>query len=170
MNPMKAIRIEKMTLNVGAGKDQAKLNKGVILIKHLTGIEPVKTATQKRIPSWGLRPGLPIGCKLTLRKDVDPLLKQLLGAKDNILKEDNFDECGNVSFGIHEYIDIPGVKYVPEIGVMGLQICITLQRPGYRVKKRVLKKGAISKTHRINKQDAIQFMKERFALKLEEEQ
>ena len=68
MNPMQVPRIEKITLNVGAGKDQARLEKGVALLKMITGIDPVKTVTAKRIPGWGLRPGLPIGCKLTLRK------------------------------------------------------------------------------------------------------
>jgi len=67
MNPMKVIRIEKITLNIGAGKDQNRLDKAKILLKHVTGIEPVKTVTKKRIPNWGLRPGLPIGCKITLR-------------------------------------------------------------------------------------------------------
>ena len=48
MNPMKSIKIEKLTLNIGAGKDQNKLEKAKILLKHITGIEPVKTTTQKR--------------------------------------------------------------------------------------------------------------------------
>ena len=68
MDLMKAIKIEKVTLNVGAGKEQSKLEKGIVLLKNITGINPVKTFTNKRIPTWGLRPGLPIGCKLTLRK------------------------------------------------------------------------------------------------------
>ena len=56
MNPMKEIRIEKLTLNIGAGKDVELLKKGVKLIKHITGIEPVKTITQKRIPAlWWFR-------------------------------------------------------------------------------------------------------------------
>ena len=66
-NAMKTIKIEKVTLNVGAGKDVAVLEKGMKLIKHLTGLDPVKTYTQKRIQAWGLRPGLPIGCKITIR-------------------------------------------------------------------------------------------------------
>ena len=68
MNPMKNIRIEKVTLNIGAGKDQAKLEKGLLLLSSITGLKPVKTFAKKRIPEWGLRPGLPIGCKITLRK------------------------------------------------------------------------------------------------------
>ena len=97
MNPMQQLRIEKVTLNIGAGKDQAKLDKGMVLIKAITGIEPVKTVTNKRIPGWGLRPGLPIGCKLTLRKSsAIELLKRLLEAKEKILKDTQFDEQGNL--------------------------------------------------------------------------
>ena len=62
-----SVRIEKITLNVGAGKEQSRLDKGFLLLKELTGVTPVKTVTQKRIPTWGLRPGLPIGAKVTLR-------------------------------------------------------------------------------------------------------
>ena len=109
---MRDVRIEKLTLNIGAGKEQAILEKGLILLKNITGITPVKTVTQKRIANWGLRPGLPIGCKLTFRKDqARELVKRLLVAKSNILSKNNFDDNGNVSFGIHEYIDIPEVKY-----------------------------------------------------------
>ena len=72
---MKEIRIEKITLNMGCGTDQKKLEKAMKLLKILSGAKPVKTFTNKRVPEFGLRPGLPIGCKVTLRKDK---AKQLL--------------------------------------------------------------------------------------------
>ena len=169
MNSMKQISVEKITLNIGAGKDQAKLEKGIKLISHIAGHNPVKTFTKKRIQEWGLRPGLPIGCKLTLRKKMAiELLKRLLEARDNVLQPTNLDNEGNVSFGIKEYIDIPGVKYDPDIGIMGLQVCITLKRNGFRVKYRSLKRHQIPKRHRIPKEDAIEFMKNMFNLKLGE--
>lgn len=165
MNPMQQLRIEKVTLNIGAGKDQNKLEKGMILIKAITGIEPVKTVTSKRIPGWGLRPGLPIGCKLTLRKSkaVD-ILKRLLEAKDKKLKDTQFDEQGNLSFGIHEYIDIPGVAYDPKIGIMGLQVCVSFERPGYRVKRRRLEPKKVPKKHQVQKEEAIKFMQSNFGV------
>lgn len=164
MNLMKRIEIEKMTLNVGAGKDPKKLEKGVLLLKHLTGIDPVKTITQKRIPTWGLRPGLPIGCKITIRdKDViKNLLQRFLKAKNNSLQETQFDENGNLAFGIHEYIDIPSVQYTPDVGIMGFQITITLKRPGFRVKVRKVQKRKVKKSHRISRQEAMEFMKNSF--------
>lgn len=169
MNPMQQPRIEKLTLNIGAGKEQAKLDKAVLVLKSLTGIEPVKTVTQKRIAAWGLRPGLPIGCMLTLRKHAAAvMLKRLLKAKEFKLKENNFDVGGTVSFGIPEHIDIEGAQYDPKIGVMGLQACVTLEKPGYRVKRRSLHRAAIGKNHRVTKEEAMTFMKNAFGVTLGE--
>lgn len=171
MNLMKQIRIAKVTLNVGAGKDQKVLEKGVKLLKNLTGIDPIKTITQKRIQGWGLRPGLPIGVKITLRgKAAQELISRLIFAKDNILQENYFDENGNISFGIQEYVDIKDAKYDTEIGMMGLQTSITLTRPGFRVKTRKLQNRKIGEKHKITKEDAKNFMKEQFKVKIGEEE
>lgn len=168
---MRTIRIEKVTLNIGAGKDQTKLEKGIKLLKNITGINPIKTFTNKRIPDWGIRPGLPIGCKITLRKEkAIELLRRLLAAKDNKLKASQFDEKGNIAFGIKEYIDIPGVKYDHEIGVMGLEVCVTLERPGFRIKRRRVCKRKIHKKHMITKQEAFDFMKQKFSVEVGEEE
>ena len=169
MNSMKEIRIEKVTLNVGAGKDQNKLEKGMLLLKNVTGINPVKTFTNKRIPSWGLRPGLPIGCKLTLRKKkAEEILSKLLDAKDNRLGLHQFDKEGNIAFGIHEYIDIPGIRYDPKIGIMGFEVCITLERQGFRIKKRRIMKRKIPLKHKIKKEEVIEFMKKKFNVEVGE--
>ena len=162
--------MEKVTLNIGAGKDQARLEKGIVLLNSIADATPVKTITSKRIQEWGLRPGLPIGCKLTLRKGkAIKMLPRLLEAVDNRLMERQFDNNGNIAFGIHEYIEIPGVKYDPKIGVMGLEVCITLERPGYRIKKRRLLQRKIPIRHRISKQEAINFLAEKFNAKVEAE-
>ncbi|MBN1544603.1 50S ribosomal protein L5 [Candidatus Woesearchaeota archaeon] len=170
MNSSTEVRIAKVTLNIGAGKNTDRLDKGVKLLEMLTGKKPVKTITNKRIAGWGLRPGLPIGCKVTIRgNEAGQLLKQLLGALDNRLKPRQFDDEGNISFGIKEYIDIPGVEYTPEIGVLGFQVCATLERHGFRIKKRRLMKKKIGKNHRIKKEEATEFMKKHFNVQLEEE-
>ena len=163
MNPMRQIRIEKLTLNVGAGTNSAKLEKGMKLIKNITGIPPVKTFTNKRIPTWGIRPGLPIGCKLTLRKkSAVELLDRLLKAKDKKLTLRQFDSSGNLAFGIHEYIDIPGARYDPAIGIMGLEVCVTLERLGFRIKRRRVKNSRIPKKHAISKDEAIDYISNKF--------
>lgn len=170
MNSMKDIKIEKVTLNIGAGKDQARLEKSLVLLNTIASATPIKTITSKRIQEWGLRPGLPIGCKLTLRKGrAAQLLPRLLDAVDKRLREKQFDDNGNIAFGIREYIDIPGVKYDPKIGIMGLEVCVTLERPGFRIKKRRLLMRKIPTRHRISKQEAIDFMSKNFSIKIGEE-
>lgn len=165
-NPMKEIKVEKVTLNMGTGKDQALLEKGMKLLNAITNAKPVKTITKKRIPEWGVRPGLPVGCKVTIRKqNAVELIKRLLDAKEFTLKESNFDDLNTISIGIPEYIDIKGTKYDPDIGVMGLQACITLERRGFRIKRRK-QKSKISKRHQISKEEAIQFMKNKFNVKI----
>lgn len=168
---MKKIRIEKLTLNFGAGTDQKKLEKGIKLIKMITGKEPVKTKTTSRIAGWGLRPGLAIGCKLTIRgPEATEIIQRLVTAKDTMLSLRNFDNNGNVSFGIHEYVDIPGVKYDPELGIIGLEASITLSRPGFRVRTRKIQKRKVPMRHRIAKEEAVSFFKEQFGTKIKEEQ
>lgn len=170
MNPSRNIKIDKVTLNIGAGKDQVKLDKGMKLLKNITNVSPVKTVTSKRIPGWGLRPGLPIGCKVTLRrKNAVEVLRRLVQAKDNNLRESQFDPNGNIAFGIEEYIDIPEVKYDPEIGIIGLEVCVTLERNGFRIKRRRIAKKKVPKKHMITKQEAIDFMKKDFNIELEGE-
>ena len=93
----------------------------------------------------------------------------MLKAKENILKESQFDNRGNLAFGIPEYIDIPGAKYNPEIGIMGLEVTITLTRPGYSIKRRKVKPKTIGKHHIITKQEAIDFMKENYEVKIGED-
>jgi large subunit ribosomal protein L5 len=169
MNKMQQPRIEKLTLNVGAGKDQTRLEKGVAVLKMITGIDPVKTVTNKRIPTWGLRPGLPIGCKLTLRKQkAVEILKRLLKAKENKLNPSQFDNAGNISFGIHEYIDIPGATYDPKIGVLGLQVCLTLEKPGHRIKRRKIEQKKIPKKQTITKEEAMNFLQKEFGVTIGE--
>ena len=170
MHNMKNIKVEKVTLNIGAGKDQARIEKGIMLLKAITNTTPIKTITSKRIQEWGLRPGLPIGCKLTLRKaNIIKILPRLLEAVENKLMERQFDQNGNIAFGIHEYIEIPGVKYDPKIGIMGLEVCVTLERPGFRIKRRKLLQRKIPLRHRISKQEAIDFMASNFNTKVEAE-
>lgn len=158
MNVMKEIGIEKVTLNVGTGKPGPELEKGKILLQKISGLKPAETKTQKRIPTWGLRPNLVIGAKVTLRGEkAREVLKTLLQAKDNRLPARAFDIHGNFSFGIKEYLDVPTLNYIPEVGIRGFEIAVSLQRKGFRVKRRALQKRTVPKRHAISKQEAIAF-------------
>ncbi len=170
MNAMQTIRVEKITLNIGAGGPGDKLEKAMKLLKAITHAKPVQMVTMKRIPTWGVRPKLAIASKVTVRgKAAEAVLKRLLQAVDNKLPATKFDMSGNFSFGIKEYIDIPEVAYDVSIGIIGLETAVTLERPGYRVKRRLSKPAKMPKKHRITKQEAIAFMKEHFKLNVEGE-
>lgn len=164
---MQQIKIEKITINIGVGEAGDKLTKAVSLLSNLTGAKPVQTITMKRIPSWGLRPKLPIGVKVTLRgKKAEEMLSRLFKALDNEINIKKFDLRGNLAFGIKEYLDIPGVEYDPGIGVIGLEVAVTLERPGYRIKKRKLNKSKIGIKHLIAKEDAKNFIAKNFNIKV----
>ena len=168
---MRKIIVRKVTLNIGTGKPGDELEKALKLLTQITGRKPVKTVSNKRIPTWGLRPGLQIGCKVTLRgKEAIEILKRLLKAKGEELSWENFDDLGNFSFGIHEYLDIPGVKYDPSIGIIGLEVAVTLERPGYSIKKRKVKNRSIGLKHRIRRDDATEFMMKNYGLKMKEKE
>jgi large subunit ribosomal protein L5 len=84
-----------------------------------------------------------------------------------VLKEKNFDNAGNLSFGIEQYVFYDNVKYDPDIGTMGLQVAVTLEKPGYRVKHRKLNKAKVGKKHQISREEAIAFIKKTFNVKIE---
>jgi large subunit ribosomal protein L5 len=171
MNLMKEIRIEKVTLNIGVGKPGNLLEKGKILLTAVSGgAKPAETRTTKRIPGWSLRPNLVIGTKLTLRgKKALEVLKDLLGAKENILSKRAFDKQGNFAFGVREYLDIPSLDYIPEVGMMGLEIAVTLKRPGFRIKRRSMRTKTIPARHRVSKEEAITFAKTKLNVQIKEE-
>jgi len=116
--------------------------------KHLIKFQekkPCSRAAKETQRDWGIRKGEPIGVSVTVRgKDAEALLKRLLESKGDIVKEKSFDNFGNYSFGINEHIDIPGVKYEPQIGILGLGISISLSRPGYGI-RRARQKGLVQK-------------------------
>ena len=167
MNKMREIRIGKVTLNIGVGESGDKLDKAVSLLKEISGSNPVKTKTMKRIPTWNIRPKLVIGAKVTLRGEkAEEVLGRLLKAINNRIHIKKFDDYGNLSFGITEYINIPGIEYRPEIGIIGLEVAVTLERPGFRIKRRMLKKSKIGKSHLITKEDAMNFIKNKFNIEI----
>jgi len=136
------ITIEKITINIGVGQAGEQLEKAKNLLKKLTGQQPIETKTKKRIPTWGVRKNMSLGTKVTLRgKKAEEFLTKCIESVDKQIKTKSFDEKGNFSFGVKEYIDLPGVKYDPDIGVFGFDVCVTLKKWGYRTTKRTMKKG-----------------------------
>jgi len=158
-NPTRKIRIEKVVLSVGGTAEE--LEKGVKLLKMITGRNPAKMKSSKRIPAFGVRPNLEVGAVLTIRKGAEEMLKRILTAVDNKLRKKQMSQ-NNFSFGIKEYIEIPGMEYQRDIGVKGLDVTVVFKRAGRRVKLRKAKKGKIPARQMISKEEIIQFMKENF--------
>lgn len=158
-NKMREIKIEKIVLSVGGVADE--LEKGVKLLQLLTNRKPAKIKSKKRIPSLGVRPGLEVGAVVTIRKGINEFLKRLLNAEDNTLKKKQISE-NNFSFGIKEYIEIPGIEYQREIGIRGLDITVVFKRTGRRVKLKKAKRGKIPARQIISKEEIIKFMEENF--------
>lgn len=163
-NKMAEIEIEKIVLNIGSVGEE--LNKAEKLLKILTEKKPIKTKAKKRIPGFNIRPGLEIGYKITLRKNFDDLLKRLFDAIGNKLKRKQIKENG-FSFGIEEYIQIPGLEYQRDIGMFGLEVCIAFKRKGKRVKMKKIKKGKLPKKQNISEEEIINFIKNKFNLEVE---
>ena len=167
ISKMREILIDKVTVNIGVGGMGEALDNAVELLKKLTGKKPILTKAKKRNPTWGLRKGLPIGAKVTLRgKDAIEFLKKALKAVKNKIKERSFDRLGNFSFGVKSYIDFPGAKYDPNIGMYGFDVCVTLKRRGFRVKQRKIAKARVGKKHLINKEEAKAFLEKNFGVEV----
>jgi len=156
---MREIKIEKVVLGVGGTGDN--LEKGVKLLKLLTGKKPAKMKSKRRIPSLGVRPGLEVGAVVTLRKNAEEFLKKMLIAEDNSLKKKQISE-NNFSFGVKEYIEIPGMEYERDIGIMGFDVTVVFKRTGRRVKLKKIKRGKVPKKQSISKEEIIKFMEEKF--------
>lgn len=166
--PMRKPYVEKLVVNVGVGAKGENMEPAKKLLEKLTSKKPVQTYARKKIPAWGLRIGLPIGAKVTLRgEDARKFLVRAFDAVDKVIKDRNFDELGNLSFGIEQYVFFDNTKYDTSIGTMGLQVSITLVRPGFRVKIRKIKKADIGKKHLISKDEAMAFITKEFGVKIE---
>lgn len=167
-NAMKLVRVEKATVNMGVGQAGDELKKAQQILEKITGMKSIQTLCKVKQPLWDIRPGLPIGCKVTLRgKNAIDFLKTALSAKGNVLNSKNFDRVGNFGFGIKEYIDLPGTKYDPKLGIRGFDVLVSLERRGYRVKRRKIRSASIGKKHVISKIEAIDFVKATFGVEVQ---
>jgi large subunit ribosomal protein L5 len=166
-NPTLKPRIEKVVVNISVGKSGDPLEKASKVLKELTGQTPCKRKAKKTIRDFGIRKGEPISCTVTLRKQkAAEFLKKVLPVIDNKIPKEHFDKHGNFSFGIKEHIEISGVKYDPEIGIFGMDICVSLSRPGYRVKNRRKRKTQIGAKHILTPQEAMIFVKDNLGVEI----
>jgi large subunit ribosomal protein L5 len=165
---MRRINVDKVVINVGVGKSGEPIEKAKNALLELTSHQPAVRGAKKTVRDFGIHKGEPIGVVVTLRRGpAIEFLKRVIAAKRNVLKASSFDNFGNISLGIHEHIDIPGTKYNPDIGIFGMDINVVLSRPGYRIARKSRRSSKIGKTHRINRDEAIEFFKQEYGVKVE---
>jgi len=162
-NKMREIKIEKLVLSIGGvGED---LEKGVKLLERLTGKKVKRKKSKKRIPSLGVRPGLEVGCLVTVRGEkAEKFLRKLLAAVEGIRRKQISDNT--FSFGIKEYIEIPGIEYQRDIGILGLDVSVSFFRRGKRVVRKKIKKGKLARKQHVSKEEIINFLKEKFGVEV----
>ncbi|MDG6222039.1 MAG: 50S ribosomal protein L5 [Candidatus Bathyarchaeota archaeon] len=166
-NPMLIPVIEKVTVNMSVGKSGAPLEQAVTIIKQLTNQKPSKRNARKTIREFGIRKGEPIACVVTLREEsAKVFLVKALYAVEKKLSKYAFDNQGNFSFGIKEHINIPGIKYLPELGIHGMDVSVSLGRAGYRVKRRHRRQAKVGKDHQLTAEEAILFIKDEFDVEI----
>lgn len=163
MTDMCQPRIEKVTVNIGVGEGGERLRKAEQVVEELTGQKPILTISKTINKEWGIRKGMPIGVKVTLRGErAEDFLKRALWTRNYKIADWSFDEQGNVSFGIPDHTEFQEMKYDPDIGVFGMDVCITMGRPGYRIKKRRIQSKRIPRRHRLTAEDTMKFLQEKF--------
>ena len=132
---MEVPAITKITINVGLGqavKDKKVVEQAVGDIEKISGQKPVTTKAKKSIANFGLREGMPIGCKVTLRKDkMYEFLDRLISIAIPRIRDfrgvsiKHFDGRGNYNLGITEQIIFPEIEFDKVDQIRGMDISIT---------------------------------------------
>jgi large subunit ribosomal protein L5 len=166
-HPMLQPRIEKVVVNLNVGKSGEPLEKALKVLKEITGQNPVKRKAKKSIRDFGIREGESIAVVVTLRKQkaID-FLKKVLPVVDNKVSKSSFDEFGNFAFGLKEHIEIPGVRYDPEVGIFGMDICVTVNRPGQRIKIRRKQTKRLGLKHMLTPEESMAFIRQILGVEL----
>ena len=166
-NPMRVPVIEKVIVHMGVGESGQHLVDAENILTEITGQTVVRAFAKMTAPAFGIRKKEPIGCKVTLRgENAENFLKTSLDIVENTLRSSQFDATGNVSFGIEEHTDFPGMKYDPNIGVFGMDVVVVLKRPGSRISKRRIGQRKVPNGHKMNKEDAIAFLAENYSVEV----
>ena len=138
-NPMQVPKLEKIVINMGVGEaaaDQKKLDAAVAELTLIAGQKPVKTVAKKAIAGFKIRKGLPIGCKVTLRRArmyefLDRLVTIALPRVRDFrgISGKGFDGRGNFAMGLKEQIVFPEIEYdkVDEMRGMDIVFVTTAQ-------------------------------------------
>lgn len=162
-NPMLKPKLAKVTVNIAVGSHTERLPKAIKILEELTGQKPVPRRAKRTIREFGIRRGENIAAIVTLRGEkAYSFLRKALEAVGRRLKASSIDKHGNICFGIKEHIMIPGVKYDPDIGIFGMDVCLTIERPGFRVMRRRRARSNIPRRHRVSPEESMIFLQREF--------
>jgi large subunit ribosomal protein L5 len=160
-------RIEKVTINIGVGEAGERLKKAESVLESLTGQKPIQTLSRTTNKDWGIREQMPLGCKVTLRgKKASDFLTAALNTRENKMAEYSFDDEGNLSFGIPDHTLFKTQKYDPNIGIFGMDISITMEKPGYRVKRKRIARRKIPHKYKVKKEETMKFFTDNFQVEV----
>jgi large subunit ribosomal protein L5 len=133
-NKMEVPRLEKVVLNMGVGEgvnDSKKVTAAAADLARIAGQKPVITRARKSIATYKLREGMPIGAKVTLRKNhmyefIDRLVNIALPRVRDFrgLNPKSFDGRGNYALGLKEHIIFPEIDYDKVEDVLGMDIIV----------------------------------------------
>lgn len=166
-NQLAQPRIAKVTVNMGIGEGGERLEKAEKTMQKLTGQKPMRTFGKVNNRELGVRPGMPIGCKVTLRgQNAEDFVRRALYTRLNKVHNWSFDNQGNLQFGVSDHTTFEGERYDPDIGVFGMDVAITLEKPGHRVKHRRLLARKIPQRHRVTRDEALAFLTQKFQLEV----
>ena len=160
---MRELYVDKVVVHMGVGEGGDKLSKAVDLMRQITGNSPVRSNAKKTNPTFGIRKGSPISCKVTLRgKKAGDFLETALKIIEQRVSSGQIDRQGNFSFGIEEHTDFPGMSYDPQIGIYGMDINVVLARRGIRITRRHIEQRRLPMKQKVAPEDSLAFLKSRF--------
>lgn len=168
-NPARELKVFKVTINIGCGGDEDAIERAKKLLVMLTdGKKPVVTLSRRR-STFGIAKHKPVGVMTTVRgKKAMEFLKLALGGVDNRLKGSQFDAEGNFSFGVREYIEMPGIKYSHDIGMLGFDVAVSMERAGFGISKRRIQKRKIPRAHRIKREESMEWARNNLGVEIVE--
>lgn len=167
-SPMRKPRILKVSVNFAVGKSGPDLERARTLCEQLTNQVPAVGRAKESVRGFSIRKHEPIAVFTTLRGELaQDFLKKAFWAIEDKIAAKNFDNYGNLSFGVNEHLSLPNIKYDPQIGVHGFNTTIVVGRPGYRNKFRRVRAKKISSRHKLTKNESIAFFKHEFNLGIE---
>lgn len=166
-NPMRALRIGKVVVNIGVGASGDPLDHAQTIMEQLTGQKPCQRMAKQTIRGFNIRKKEPIACMVTLRRDkAEEFLGKAFVAVGKKIKAKSFDKLGNFAFGIKEHIDIPGTRYDPVLGITGMDVMVTVERAGYHVDEKKRARAKIGKNHKVTPEESMKFIADKFGVEV----